>query len=96
LENLERSACAQYVPGRSRNVKVNVRLEGLSSEPILLPVWVMAYNYKETIYRFLINGQTGQATGQAPLSWKKMIVATAIAVLVLLVILLGLAGAMAS
>ena len=96
LENLERSACEQYVPGRSRNVKVNLRLEGLSSEPILLPVWVMAYKYKETVYRFLINGQTGRATGQAPMSWKKMIVATAIAVLVLLVILLGLAGALAS
>ena len=77
-------------------MNVNARLEGLSSEPILLPVWVMAYKYKETVYRFLINGQTGRATGHAPLSWKKLIVAMAIAILVLLVILLGLASVIQS
>jgi hypothetical protein len=93
---MEQSVCQQYVPGRARNVRVNVRLEGLSSRPILLPVWVMAYKYRETVYRFLVNGQTGRATGHAPVSWKKMIIVTAIAVAVLLVILLGIAGALAS
>jgi hypothetical protein len=91
LENLERQACAQYVPGRNRNLKVNVRLEGLSSEPVLLPIWVMAYQYQNRIYRFLINGQTGRATGQAPTSWKKVIAAIIIAILILL-LLLGLIG----
>lgn len=66
LESLERAACAEYVPGRNRNLKVNVRLEGLSSEPVLLPIWVMAYRYQNQVFRFLINGQTGKATGEAP------------------------------
>lgn len=91
LENLERDACARYVPGRNRNMKVNVRLEGLASEPVLLPIWVMAYRYQDRVFRFLINGQSGQATGQAPTSWKKVIVAIVIAILVLLM-LLGLFG----
>jgi len=92
LENLERSACEQYVPGRCRKMKVNVRLEGMSSEPMLLPVWVMAYNYKDRVFRFLINGQTGRSTGQAPISWTKVIVAVTIVAIVALVIFLGIVG----
>lgn len=86
LENLEQHACAQYVPGSARNVKVNVRIEGLSSEPVLVPVWMMAYQYKGQLFRFLINGQTGRCTGQAPFSWKKVLVFVAI----LLLLVLGL------
>jgi len=78
LENLERQACNQSVPGRSRNLKVNMRLEGLSSEPVLLPVWIMAYQYQNRLFRFLLNGQTGKAAGQAPTSWKKVVAAVAI------------------
>ncbi len=98
LENLERNACAQYVPGRNRNLQVNVRLEGLSSEPVLLPIWVMAYRYQDRVFRFLINGQTGQATGQAPTSWKKVIVAVIVGILLLAALLglLGLGGAIAT
>ena len=55
IEELERDACAGYVPGSSRNVKVNVLLDGLTSQPILLPVWIMAYRYKGEVYRFLLN-----------------------------------------
>ena len=91
LENLERQASAQYVPGRQRNLKVNVRLEGLSSEPVLLPIWVMAYRYQDHVFRFLINGQTGRATGQAPTSWRKVLVAVVLAIVILL-LLLGLFG----
>jgi predicted RNA-binding Zn-ribbon protein involved in translation (DUF1610 family) len=93
LENLERQACQQYVPGRCRNMKVNVRLEGMSSQAMLLPVWIMAYTYQNQVFRFLINGQTGQATGQAPVSWTKVFVAIAIVLLVALLIFLGVAGA---
>ena len=42
-EKLEAKTCAgRYVPGRSRNVHANVRIESMSSEPVLLPVWIMA------------------------------------------------------
>jgi hypothetical protein len=32
----------------------------------------MAYRYNERMFRFLVNGQTGAATGEAPTSWKKI------------------------
>lgn len=93
LENREHAACQKYVPGRCRNMKVNVRLEGLSSEAVLLPVWIMAYRYRGRAYRFLVNGQSGRFTGQAPTSWRKVIAAAAVGVLAIVVclILLSLA-----
>lgn len=84
LEASEINACRAYVPGQSRNVRVNVRIEGLNSEPILVPVWIMAYRYQDRVFRFLINGQTGQATGDAPSDWKKpALIAVALGVIVL-------------
>ena len=90
LEALERKACSRYVPGRARNLKVNLRIEGLSSEPMLLPVWIMAYRYQDRLYRFLLNGQTGKATGEAPTSWKKALVAGTVVLVILGLVLLCL------
>lgn len=95
LEQLEAQACRAYVPGNARNLKVNVRLSELQSEPVLLPVWILAYTYKNQLYRYLVNGQTGKATGQAPWSYWKIGIAIGLAVflaLVLLVVLVGIAA----
>jgi DNA-directed RNA polymerase subunit RPC12/RpoP len=92
LEELERNCCQQYVPGSCRNMKANLRLEGLSSEPVLLPVWIMAYRYKDAVYRFLINGQMGHAAGHAPFSWAKLALVIAIVAIIALVIFLGMIG----
>jgi hypothetical protein len=73
-------------------MKVNVRLEGLTSEPVLLPVWIVAYRYRDQLFRFLINGQTGQASGQAPVSWAKVFGVVAIVGFVLLLLCLALLG----
>jgi hypothetical protein len=95
LEQMETQTCAErYVPGRARNVHVNVRVESMSSEPVLLPVWIMAYRYGDRVYRFLLNGQTGRATGQVPISWLKiaLLIGTLVAAVVLLLVLAGVAG----
>lgn len=83
FENLVRQDCGKFVPGRCRNLKVNMQLHGLTSEAVLLPVWIMAYRYREQVFRFLLNGQTGQATGHAPTSWKKVLVAIGTVLLIL-------------
>jgi predicted RNA-binding Zn-ribbon protein involved in translation (DUF1610 family) len=88
LEDLERAACAALVPGSARNVHVNVRVEGLSAEPVLLPVWIMAYTYEQHTYRFLLNGQTGRCTGSAPTSYTKVAAVTAGVVAAIVVFLL--------
>ena len=93
LETMEAGTCERlYVPGKCRNMKVNTRIEGLTSEPVLLPVWIMAYRYRDRVFRFLVNGQTGRTTGQAPISKAKVLAAsvTGVALLLLVLILLGL------
>jgi hypothetical protein len=85
-------AIGPSIPGRHRNLKVNTRIIDLVSRPMLLPVWIMAYKYEEEIFRFLINGQTGRATGKAPLSWLKIATAIGIAAVVVIAILLIIAA----
>jgi hypothetical protein len=96
LEDLERQTCHQYVPGNARNLKVNVRVEGLSGEPVLLPLFVMAYRYKDQVHRFLVNGQTGKCTGTAPVSYRKIaaVVGIVLAVIVAIIACMGLAAMM--
>jgi len=92
LESLEMQAVAPAIPGRHRNLKVNTRILDLVSRPMLLPVWIMAYRYQDQVFRFLTNGQTGRATGKAPVSWRKIAAAVAIAVAMVILILLIVAS----
>lgn len=98
LEDLERQACAALVPGNFRNVHVNVRVEGLTADPVLLPVWIMAYTYREQTFRFLLNGQTGRCTGTAPTSYAKIagVVAAVIGAIILFSICAGIIAAAGS
>jgi hypothetical protein len=93
FEEFEREACQQYVPGKARNMHVNVRITDLTSRPMLLPVWIMAYRYQDRVFRFLANGQTGHATGQAPTSWRKIAAVVIIVAIVILLLLMLLAHA---
>ncbi|MFO0913514.1 MAG: hypothetical protein U0795_11195 [Pirellulales bacterium] len=92
FEANEREAIVlESLGGSHRNLKANVRIENLVSEPILLPVWVMVYRYGKRSFRFLINGQTGKATGEAPLSpWK---VTGAVLLVILIVFILVMLAA---
>ncbi|MFK7848467.1 MAG: hypothetical protein AB8G77_24470 [Rhodothermales bacterium] len=53
---------------------------------ILLPIWISSYRYKKKIYRFMVNGQTGEVQGERPWS-KAKIAATVIGVALLIAIL---------
>lgn len=86
IEALEAEAVAAEVPGRSRNVHVNVLMHGASSRPALAPIYVMAYRYRDRVYRFVINGQTGVSTGTAPFSKAKAASVVGIVLIVVAII----------
>ena len=50
--------------------------------------WISSYKYKEKVYQFMVNGQTGKVSGKTPISIPKIVI-TGIAV-VLIIILLGM------
>ncbi|RMF38139.1 MAG: hypothetical protein D6753_16200 [Planctomycetota bacterium] len=86
IERLEAQRAASRLPGRHRNLHVNVRIEELFGTPVLLPVWILAYRYRGQVRRVLINAQTGKISGIAPFSYKKL----AMVILVVLAVIIGL------
>ncbi len=72
IEEFEAEACQQYLSGQVRNVRVNVQISEMRSEPVLLPLWIMVYRYQDQPYRVLVNGQNAKVFGNAPFSYKKL------------------------
>lgn len=60
----------------------------MEGRPMLLPVWIGAYRVGEKMYRVVLNGQTGELTGTAPISWRKVLLAVG-ATLASLVVVAG-------
>ncbi len=72
LDGEERNKCREAVPGDTqRNLQVKSKYSDVRFKHLLLPVWVAAYRYEGEAYRYLVNGHSGQAYGDAPYSkWK--------------------------
>lgn len=49
----------------------NIEIQENKSEYILLPVWMLNIKYKEKMYLFAMNGQTGKMVGNIPIDNKK-------------------------
>ncbi|MGE5339875.1 MAG: hypothetical protein ACM3SY_00185 [Candidatus Omnitrophota bacterium] len=59
----------------------------LTFKHILLPIWISSYRFQDKVYRFLVNGQTGEVQGERPFSVLK-IVLTVLAVIAAIVMIL--------
>ena len=82
------AACSREVPGDTqRNLSVDTVFSALAYKNALLPIWIAAYDYHGTPYRFLVNGVTGKCTGTAPWSWVKITLAVLAALVVLMIFL---------
>jgi hypothetical protein len=82
------------IPGSNfRNVHVSVVVEGLITHRLSLPAYVMAYRYKDKLYRVVICGQNANdLTGSAPYS-KAKIVLTVVGAVAAALLLLALFAA---
>lgn len=63
-----------------------IKLGRSVSHYALLPVWLLTTRYKDSVYRFAMNGQTGKFIGELPMSAKKTL-ALAFLALVLPIVL---------
>lgn len=92
IEQSQRQRCAGDVPGDThQHLHVVNRFSDEKFKHILLPIWIMAYQYRDRPYRLLVNGQTGEVTGEAPYSAIK-IALLVIAIAVLALVILSLQG----
>ena len=80
--------CASQVPGDThRNLQVDTDYSGQTFKHILVPIWLLTYNYGASNFQVVMNGVTGVIAGKYPKSWIKI---TALVLVILLVILGGL------
>lgn len=83
-----RNLCSAEVPGDTqRNLQVDADWSAQTFKHILVPVWLLAYDYGSAKYQVVINGFTGTIAGKYPLSWIKITLAVLAAIIVLLIIL---------
>jgi len=89
IEGMERSACAQLVPGDThRSLQVRTQSYNVTAASTLVPVYIAAYVYAGEVFRLLVNGQSSKVTGKAPWSWIKIMAAFLATALVIAIIVL--------
>lgn len=70
-----------------RITTVNTSYIDITFKHILLPIWLSAYRYNQKVYRFMVNGRTGEVQGERPYSAMKI----ALLIITILVVLAALA-----
>ena len=92
LQAQTRALCAAQVPGDThRNLQVQAEFGERRFKHVLVPVWIVAYDYGSRSFQVLVNGYTGRIAGEHPLSWVKIVFALLL-VAVLLIVVAALQG----
>jgi hypothetical protein len=84
FRNREARSVGSKLPGDTQaGLSVSTDFDLSGTDLILLPVHVLSYRYRDQVYRFLVNGQTGKIYGEKPWSAKR--IGAAIAVVMILI-----------
>lgn len=68
-----RQMCAEQIPGDTyRNLEVTADYSAQTFKHVLLPVWLLTYQYGARTFRIIANGFTGSIAGKYPKSWIKI------------------------
>jgi hypothetical protein len=87
-----RQMCAAQIPGDThRNLTIQPTYSGQTFKHILVPIWLLTYNFGAKPYQVVVNGVTGQMGGEYPKSFWKILflVLVAIAAVILILAVLG-------
>ena len=83
MSNEIRSAICRQIGGDHQRISsVNTSYSQVTFKHVLLPIWISSYRYQKKIFRFLINGRTGEVQGERPYSWIKITPTVLISLLV--------------
>ena len=89
MEDQLRQMCVQQIPGDTyRNLRVNSSYAGETFKHILVPVWLLTYQYNGKPFQMLVNGYTGEMAGEYPKSVAKIVLVVFLAILVVILIAL--------
>ncbi|MEM9191185.1 MAG: hypothetical protein AAGF12_18530 [Myxococcota bacterium] len=97
VEGVARNHASHWIPGSTyRNLHVAVMPKRLVTRRYALPTYVLAYRYKDTLYRAVVHGQNANLVlGKAPMSIAKiaLVVGLVFAAIALAIVVLGLVAA---
>jgi hypothetical protein len=74
--------CASQVPGDTyRNLRIHPSYSGQTFKHVLVPIWLLTYNYGTRTFQVIVNGYTGRIAGKHPYSfWKVFFLIVLIAI----------------
>lgn len=80
--------CAQQVPGDTyRNLRIHPDYSARTFKHVLVPIWLLTYNYGARAFQVVANGYTGKIAGRYPYSvWKILLVALLVLIAVAFVV----------
>lgn len=85
----EQQNIGAFLPGDThRSLQVNTQFSDVNEDLILLPVYLLTYRYQDKVFQFLLNGQTGKAAGDKPVSWRRISAAIIGGILLILLLML--------
>ena len=68
---------------RVDNLRMNINYNNIKYKYLLAPIWISSFKYKNKIFNFMVNGETGKIAGKAPVSALRVIIAILIALLII-------------
>jgi hypothetical protein len=71
----------------------NVNYNDITFKHVLLPIWLSSYRFKDKVYRFVVNGQTGKVKGERPYSAMKIILVILLVIAIIVAIIYFAQGA---
>ncbi len=80
---IQQTVCNDIGGDHQQITTLDTDYKNVTFKHVLLPIWISAYRYNQKIFRFMINGRTGEVQGQRPWSALK-IIGTIILVIVIL------------
>jgi hypothetical protein len=84
--------CARQVPGDTyRNLRIAPEYSDRTFKHVLVPIWLLSYDYGARAYQVIVNGYTGRVAGRYPLSyWKLLLIVLVVAVAAITFVMLAL------
>lgn len=73
MEKIIRGDIRRDIGGDAQRItSMKTQHRNVTYKHVLLPIWLNAYRDGEKVYRFVINGRTGEVQGERPWSWIKI------------------------
>ena len=80
--------CAAEIPGDThRNLRIHPQYSAQTFKHVLVPVWLLSYNFGRRAFQVIVNGYTGQIAGKYPYSVWKIVLLVLVVVIVAIVVI---------